>query len=868
MKFGKPTTRVEIASADDTLDIIAHNAEAAGKESTQRFLRNLGVPEVEVSASLREAIAANAGADSVIEAHQPPDTRAPLADDMSDSDTADRLTGASKLSRLVDDDFPFDESQLAAIHGMVGEKYACMTGAAGTGKTTSTKKFVDLLLESSSLTEVNMQDYWKRGSSAADADDEYEAPEDWIPAVAMVSFTGRATQMIKKNFPRDWHGNIMTIHRLLGFYPEPFEDWDEESQEYVTKRRFVPTYTADLLLPWDVIIIDEAGMLGLDLWHQLYAALKPDCRIYMIGDINQLPPVHGKPIFGFALAKWPAWELTHVHRQQGANNAIVDNAWRILHGRRPESEGRFQMLELKKTDGSSADVAYASRLVRGMMPKLQGKGIYDPIRDTIITPINGLEDSRGRELGQLPLNQQFALMFNPQSEHPRYQIDGGRELKQFAVGDKVMATKNDWEAGITNGMTGIITEIAEHAGYSGDKRRFGRLEDVAEYMRSEGVDETIGFTLEELNDSFEAVDQGMKDKKEKRERGPASHIITVRFGDNLELPFSTLSEVGSLMTAYVVTCHKMQGGEAPTIVIICHDSHKSMLYREWLYTAVTRASEKCILLYTETALRTALNKQSIKGSTLAEKIQSFLALVDPKGLMAGGALKVLLPESENKGNRIADSKALAPVQERHMVTQAERTGGLASLLAKKARRLEGETIPAPEAPVVERTIHVHHIIRETQTIVVEIDRGQRTETNAERVAPVETIDGGELSASGSVDGPVRVVGVDGTREPLALPAPAVPLSQWGAVHMLQRIERDRETPLLTYQPNQTMLYQMRMLQGPVVEKPIPPKSTELAKALARLNAVKVENIGGSRKSEEPATVSPAPAKKSLWGRKS
>jgi hypothetical protein len=75
-----------------------------------------------------------------------------------------------------------------------------------------------------------MSGYWKKGEdSVKDPDDDYEMPEGRIPAVAMCAFTGRATQMIKKNFPRDWHGNIMTIHRMLGFVPEYYEDWDEET---------------------------------------------------------------------------------------------------------------------------------------------------------------------------------------------------------------------------------------------------------------------------------------------------------------------------------------------------------------------------------------------------------------------------------------------------------------------------------------------------------------------------------------------------------------------------------------------------------------------------------------------------------------
>src|SRR3546814_8458154 len=38
------------------------------------------------------------------------------------------------------------------------------------------------------------------------------------------------------------------------------------------------------------------------------------------------------------MANWPTWELTHVHRQQGVNNSIVDNAHRILKGLRPISD--------------------------------------------------------------------------------------------------------------------------------------------------------------------------------------------------------------------------------------------------------------------------------------------------------------------------------------------------------------------------------------------------------------------------------------------------------------------------------------------------------------------------------------------------
>lgn len=545
------------------------------------------------------------------------------------------------MSRLVDENFPFDDTQRAAIDGLSREKHACMTGAAGTGKTTTLKAVVDRIVDL--LPHVDMAGYWKSSTKPADADDEYEAPEQLIPGVILCAYTGRATQMIKRNFPRDWHGNIMTIHRLLGFYPNWY-DAIEPNGESRKKVEFIPTYTVENKLPWKVIIIDEAGMLGLDLWHQLLDACEDDCRIIMVGDINQLPPTHGKSIFGFAMAKWPSWELTHIHRQAGVNNSIVDNAWRVINGEWPKSDDttkpdwKFVTMEIDSDSGK------ASKQVRKWLTVVKQNGVYDPIRDTVITPINAFDETSGFALGQDPLNRELAILFN--SDHGRIIIDGGRERKYFAVGDKVMATKNDWEAGITNGMTGIITEIEPNPAYMGNHLRYGLVEDVQAYLAGEvGLDEEVDFTLDDIS---QMVNSDEAKEKESRDRGPSSHIVSVEFGHgdtSYVVPFGSLSEIASLMTAYVVTCHKMQGGESPMIVIICHQSHGKMLHREWLYTAITRASERCVILYTRMGMSNAINKQKIKGKTLAQKVDAFNKMQDTKGLL-GASVKVRLPEPE------------------------------------------------------------------------------------------------------------------------------------------------------------------------------------------------------------------------------
>lgn len=716
---------------------------------------------------------------------------------------------SEKLSRLVDDDFPFDESQLLAAAGIVQQQYGCLIGAAGTGKTTLEKKIVDLLRDG--LDEVDMSRYWERGEP--DEKDDYEIPEKLIPSIVMVSFTGRASQMTKKNFPRDWHGNIMTIHRGLGFYPEFFMSYDEESGGMKNKRRFVPAYTAAQKMPWKIVIVDEAGMLGLDLWTQLLDACEPDTRIYLIGDIQQLPPTHGKSILGFALASWPTWELTHVHRQQGANNSIVDNAHRVLKGLRPVSDlpelslrtpakmieacnamvsdpnWRFATIEIDE------DHRKASLRIRQMLKLMQGH-IYEPNRDVVITPINGFEQTApGYSLGQMPMNQELVVSLNADS--PRYFIDAGRERQNFALGDKVMATVNDYEAGITNGMTGIITKIENNGGYLGDTQRFGLISVVNDYYagisQEIGEDEDFEFSLDDMvSDATAGMDEAKQ--KEQRDAGPASHIVTVLFGEgdhSFEISFDSKSRVASLMLAYVATCHKMQGGECPVVFVIVHQSNKRPLNREWLYTGITRASQRCIVLFTKQGMGFALGKQSIKGVTLAQKVQTFIALTQT-GLV-GAAMKVRLPKA-----RSLTGELIVLNQLQKEVARNEQTAQQESRPHEAAPRASGPTIKVG-------AVHIH-IHESPKPAPKPVDDSRDAGTIVGRAAPVATAIQPARPALNfarpTYSAAETIAVINGTPKPLALPAPVLhpTFSTLGAVRMMMHLERAQETPLLTYTP--------------------------------------------------------------------
>lgn len=721
------------------------------------------------------------------------------------------IKGEDKLSRLVDDDFPFDDTQLTAIYGIVQEQYACMIGAAGTGKTTTTKKLVDMLREG--LEDIDVSQYWKRGDP--DEKDDYEVPERLIPSIAMVSFTGRATQMIKKNFPRDWHSNIMTIHRALGFYPEYYQEFDDEVGEMVGKRKFVPAYTEENQMPWDIIIIDEAGMLGLELWHQLWAATKSSCRIIMIGDINQLPPTHGKSVLGFALANWPTWELTHVHRQQGENNSIVDNAHRILKGLRPVSDSP-KPLSLRSEKEMIGTLNYmvknddwrfllvdvdeehrvASIRIRQMLQLLQGK-LYEPNRDVVITPINGYEQTApGFSLGQSPMNQELVTKLN--SKNPRYIIDAGREKQNFAVGDKVMATVNDYEAGITNGMTGIITGIQENGAYVGDTNRWGLITEVNEYLSGLVEDDgDVDFSLEEMVMDSQAGIEELK-KKEKRDGGPSSHVVDVQFGEGehaFTISFASKSQVASLMLAYVATCHKMQGGECPVVFVILHQSNKRPLNREWFYTAVTRAAERCVVLTTRQGMGFALGKQNIKGATLEAKVKTFQALT--RSGPVGPSVRVSLPKRQSLSTEVT------PYQPKEITAHEKAQSEVGQPSGEAGRKDSGAERSEKERPSIKvGSIHIH--IHESRTPQPESRVDDVRETPRH-----EPVDGGEIQAetreTARTESPEsnrlkQSLGILMNQPRKSLPAPPRFISTYGAVNMMHRLEDESQKLLLTHQP--------------------------------------------------------------------
>lgn len=103
--------------------------------------------------------------------------------------------------------------------------------------------------------------------------------------IALAAPTGKAAnrmmQSMNNMLPEEYQQQAQTLHRLLGY----------NYQKNTVK------YNQDNLLPYDLIIIDEASMLDVTLAYRLIKALKPKAQLLLIGDRNQLPSVEAGNVF-------------------------------------------------------------------------------------------------------------------------------------------------------------------------------------------------------------------------------------------------------------------------------------------------------------------------------------------------------------------------------------------------------------------------------------------------------------------------------------------------------------------------------------------------------------------------------------------
>lgn len=540
-----------------------------------------------------------------------------------------------------------DEQERAIILATTGHSF-CMTGAAGTGKTTTSRGIVQSLIQSNKIPMLSItHNYLQSG----------------VPGIVGCAFTNKAVQNIKRVMPADLQKNFVTIHKLLEFQPDYYEEWDSEKGRMVTKMQFIPARNKLNPLPDSlrVLLIEEATMVGIDLWNQLFDALPVGgkLQIILIGDIQQLPPVFGKSIFIHAMQSGiKTVELTKVHRQ-ALDSPILSLAHRVLSGKViPSVEldkwnitaeaGKLTIFPWKKA--LPADMA-CRKFSKDFMVKKLESGEYDPYEDTILCPYNK------SDFGCIEINKHIATFmaqsdkWNPGKELV-HEVMGGIHTKYFRIGDKVLWNKTEHR----------VTSIKINPQYlEKDTALPSRTMDYWGHETDALAQEAMVALLEGGETSQEHLDkmdlllktfQDLADSTdgEKATSRQCSHVISVESPEFGEYEIKTSGDLGNLDLAYAITVHKSQGSEYRRVYFVTHASMATMLFRELLYTAITRAKEELFVVATPSLFVQGITSQRLPGKTLEEKIAAFnryleASKVSSTELPRGVALLVREPDA-------------------------------------------------------------------------------------------------------------------------------------------------------------------------------------------------------------------------------
>ncbi|MDA3895824.1 MAG: AAA family ATPase [Desulfobacteraceae bacterium] len=472
-----------------------------------------------------------------------------------------------------------DEQAIAVKH-IAGEKFSILTGGPGCGKTTTTLIIVRLL-------------------------------EAMGVKVLLAAPTGRAAQRMTDVIGRE----SKTIHRLLEWQLGKFKKNEENP------------------LDADFLIVDECSMLDISLTASLLKAVPDNSQVLFIGDADQLPSVGAGNVLKDMItsSKIPCFRLTEIFRQAQAS-LIIRYAHQINHGNMPYIDSPFNKPEiwqngidcffLDADEATREQIGFVSRIKRfyDIDTKELGKDSDDdlyqfrvneqvvPYETEITIPkkfqhvnLEAVYNSENRveelmavlkkvhpwsslhyglsatdivqklymewipkyfgsnceiqilspmtrgSLGTLNLNQMIQGTSNPARE-------GAPQLKVgdrfFRVGDRVIHRRNNYDLNVFNGDIGIIKAI--------DNRELTC---------------TVSF-----------------------------------FPDNREV-FYQKEDIVELDLAYAITIHKSQGSEFEIVIIPVVTQHFKMLFRNLIYTGLTRARKYAFFVGTRKALAMAIKNQ-------------------------------------------------------------------------------------------------------------------------------------------------------------------------------------------------------------------------------------------------------------------
>ena len=465
------------------------------------------------------------------------------------------------------------ENQIKAIDIANKNAFSIITGGPGTGKTYTVAQLVMALQQATE----------SRGA----AHEKIKFSTD-SASLALAAPTGKAAQRMQESLQAALDtANVelqlqeaKTIHRLLGI-----------------GRTGRPRYDANNPLGEDIIIVDEASMLGVELANYLVSAVKPGARLILLGDANQLAAVDAGAVLA-DLCRIPRLEPIHAEltesRRFTADSGIGKLAYQINKAK-TDTHAIWQLLKHDKVlsfqyvnsvNALQTEISLNNKIenslsknknilnltlnyhpyineIKTLQTNPIEKSVPESIKDTIASLMETFNQFRvltaghNGEWGDHYINKYFTQWHLTELKLPLGQ-------NTWFHGRPVMILQNNYELGLFNGDIGFCLQ-------TGDDR--SRLE--------------VFF--------------------ENKEQGIAVNLLN--------------EEV--IATAYAMTIHKSQGSEFDHVALTFDNSHARLLSKELIYTAVTRAKKQVTIYSTKHALEKAVQTPTERHTGLELQFSSF-----------------------------------------------------------------------------------------------------------------------------------------------------------------------------------------------------------------------------------------------------
>lgn len=494
-------------------------------------------------------------------------------------------------------DITLSDEQSESVSTIVRRPFSILTGGPGCGKTTTTKVLVKLL-----------QAMRKR--------------------ITLAAPTGRAAQRMSEVIGME----AKTIHRLLEFGPQKGGFKKGEDDKLVT----------------DFLIIDECSMLDINLAASLLKAIGNTTQVLLIGDPDQLPSVGAGAVLHDMLdsGRIPHFRLTQIFRQAQASS-IIKFAHQINKGETPQILSPMAVKDLwaKDIDCMFIDSEEVTREQASFI--MRSKQVISKAIDYQEMHYVQVDNKLVGKIHEVDGHVEIDHLFCPDIDDENINAPIFNIPRKFSHVDlaKLANSKNEIEelksvlkkvhpwSSLNYGLTALETirriytkTIKEKLGVNceiqiltpqvrgtlGTANLNTTIQETVNPQRPGSVQVRIGDRILREGDRIIQTRNNYDLNVFNGDIGVITSIdaedysCLINFGGNDKMVTYQKEDLTEISLAYAITIHKSQGSEFEAVIIPVTTQHYKMLFRNLIYTGLTRGRKLAILVGSRKALAMAV----------------------------------------------------------------------------------------------------------------------------------------------------------------------------------------------------------------------------------------------------------------------